>query len=356
MKKVVAIILAALFVLSFATVALAADGQGDASVVYESGFAQSAASEYTQDSAAYKQAANALAGYTQSAASANLGFTSPTDGGTYYIDGDKIPLSLNVNGAALSGKTLVAFVVDSNGSLMQAFSSLSRSSMSQYTSSPLTQNWYPSWIADSYGPAYKPGAYTLYACATDSTGAVVYEAATATVSLKQAPTVVHAQQPDLNMSKGAKLKLKATVWPENAYSKKVTYKSDKPKIVSVNASTGALVAKGTGSATITLTAANGVTGKVWVYVTANKYSTSTLKIINAKKKVIKSLTMKVGEMQYVGGQMYILTSNNLMAWSSKNPGIVKAYPDGALVAQKPGSATIVLKCAGKTATLKVKVK
>jgi len=71
----------------------------------------------------------------------------------------------------------------------------------------------------------------------------------------------------LTLVEGASETLSATVVPEDAEDKTVTFTSDKPEIATVTPKQGTVKAVKAGSATITATTVNGVTAKATVTVT-----------------------------------------------------------------------------------------
>lgn len=72
----------------------------------------------------------------------------------------------------------------------------------------------------------------------------------------------------LTLVEGASETLTATVVPEDAEDKSVTFTSDKPEIATVTPKQGTVKAVKAGSATITATTVNGVTATATVTVTA----------------------------------------------------------------------------------------
>ena len=85
------------------------------------------------------------------------------------------------------------------------------------------------------------------------------------------PTSVTATEKEVNMKSGTTHQLSATVKPDNARSKVLTYTSSNPAVASVS-DTGLVTALGAGTTTVTLTTINGLTDTVIVNVTNVKYT------------------------------------------------------------------------------------
>ena len=147
--------------------------------------------------------------------------------------------------------------------------------------------------------------------------------------------------------------LTATVAPDNATNKKVTWKSDKPEIATVDAN-GKVTAVKVGEATITVTTEDG--GK-----------TATCKVtVEAATIAVTGVTLNKTELtlEVDGSETLTATvapddaTNKEVTWSSDKPEIVTVDATGKVTGVAIGEATITVTTedGGKTATCKVAVK
>ena len=97
--------------------------------------------------------------------------------------------------------------------------------------------------------ASKPGTCTI----TAKSGKKTF---TCKVTVKQGVTKIKLNKTNLKLKEGKEFALKATVTPDNAANKKITWSSDNKNVATVN-SKGVIKAVGSGSAEITATAADG---------------------------------------------------------------------------------------------------
>lgn len=184
--------------------------------------------------------------------------------------------------------------------------------------------------------------------------------ATCTVNVKAKTTSVAVKSVSLNVKKltmGVKesYTLKATVNPGNASNKKVTWKSDKPKIVSVK--NGKITAKKTGKAKITVTSSANKNAKKTITITVKKAPDKKAKVTLNKKsvklKVKKTFQIKPKVSSKYGSATFKYTIDK------KGKKAVKVDKNGKVTAKKKGTATITVKTyngKGKSAKLKVTVK
>ena len=151
--------------------------------------------------------------------------------------------------------------------------------------------------------------------------------------------------------------LKATVNPSGVKNKKVTWKSDKPKIVSVK--NGKLKALKTGKAKITVTSAADKTKKKTITVTVKKAPVKNTKVTLNKKNVTLKLKGKSKTFQIkpkVASKYGSATFKYTI--DKKGKKAVKVDKNGKVTAKKKGKAVITVKTYnGKAkAVLKVTVK
>ncbi len=161
----------------------------------------------------------------------------------------------------------------------------------------------------------------------------------------------------LTMGVKEKYTLKATVKPAGVKNKKVTWKSDNTKVVTVK--NGKLTAKKAGKAKITVTSAADKTKKKTITVTVKKAPDKKAKVTLNKKKVTLKLKGKSKTFQIkpkvsskYGSASFKYTIDK------KGKKAVKVDANGKVTAKKKGKATITVKTYnGKAkAVLKVTVK
>ncbi len=143
--------------------------------------------------------------------------------------------------------------------------------------------------------------------------------------------------------------LKATVIPNNATNKKVTWKSSDESVATVN-SNGVVTAKGVGTATITVTTEDGnKTKTATVTVKAPPQATS----VSLNKT---SLTLTEGNSETLKAKVLPNDAiNKNVTWKSSDTGVA-TVTNGKVTAVKPGTATITVTTSnGKTATCSVTV-
>ncbi len=195
-------------------------------------------------------------------------------------------------------------------------------------------------------------AGTAVITATANTGKVT---AACTVTVTAAPSVVAVKSVTANMAskvlkKGKKVTLKATVLPSNATNKRVTWKSSKPKVASVN-SKGVVTAKKNGTATITASA-GGKKATIKIYVgsaiAVSKVAFSKTKAtVKVKKSITLKATVRPAKAKYKG-----------VTFTSSNAKVAKVNKNGKVTGVKAGKATITVttKEGGKKARCIVTVK
>ena len=159
-----------------------------------------------------------------------------------------------------------------------------------------------------------------------------FEVKTNTVSV----TDVTLDNPALTLEIGTSSKLTATVTPENATNKAVTWSSDTPEVVSVDQE-GKVTAKAVGKAVITVKTKDGgktATGTVMVNsvpvtnVTLDKSMLSL--VIGTSGKLIATVTPENA-------------TNKAVTWSSDTPEIASVDQEGKVTAKAVGKAVITAK-------------
>lgn len=175
------------------------------------------------------------------------------------------------------------------------------------------------------------------------------EAPTATPSAEPTTVAVTDVKPNvtkITLGAGETFKIIAEVTPANATDKVLTYQTSKSSVATVK--NGKIKAKKKGSATITVTAANGTK------------ATIVVKVKNKPKKVAlkaKSKTLKKGSTVTLKAKLPKGTASYKMTWSSNNKKVATVTKNGQVKALKKGKAKITVKTFnGKKATCIIKVK
>ena len=164
------------------------------------------------------------------------------------------------------------------------------------------------------------------------------------------PRIVSLYKEKATLSTGGSIQLTASIIPENAEDKSVTWKSSNTAVATVK--DGLVKAIKTGKATIIVTTANGKTDTCVVTVTAKKIlpkkvslSKTTATLIVGDKIALKATITPTG------------ATGQKLTWKSSNKNIVTVTSSGTVKAKKAGKATITAFTAnGKKATCKVTVK
>lgn len=185
--------------------------------------------------------------------------------------------------------------------------------------------------------ALKNGTSTITAKAGTKT-------AYCTVTVTTDPTSVNLSQTSLTLPKGNSQILNATVLPESASNKAVTWRSSRSSVVAVD-NNGKVTARAKGTATITVTTANGKTRTCNVTVAEVK--------LNATKTTLqvgKSTTSLKIDSKYP-------SSDRVKSWNSSNKSVASVNSSsGRITAKKTGTATITVTMrSGATASCKVTV-
>ena len=166
-------------------------------------------------------------------------------------------------------------------------------------------------------------------------------------------TEVTLDRAELTLTEGETETLTATVRPDNADNRKVTWSSDKTEIATVDGA-GKVTAVKPGEAVVTVTTEDG--GK-----------TATCRVtVKAKAVGVTDVTLDRTELTLTEGETETLTAtvrpdnadNRKVTWSSDKTEIATVDGDGKVTAVKAGEAvvTVTTEDGGKTATCKVTVK
>ncbi len=198
--------------------------------------------------------------------------------------------------------------------------------------------------------AVKEGAATITVTTED--GEKKAECKVTVTAAKVPVTGVTLDREELTLAVGATETLVATVAPDNATDKTVTWKSGKESVATVDQK-GKVTAVGQGTTTITVTTKDGEK-EAYCKVT-----------VTAAKVPVTGVTLDQEELTLAAGESETLTAtvapdnatNKELAWKSSDQGIAKVDGKGKVTAVKEGTATITVttKDGNKTATCKVTV-
>ena len=195
----------------------------------------------------------------------------------------------------------------------------------------------------------KPGTATVTATAEGKSGTCAVTVKAKAVNV----TEVTLDKTELTLTEGGTETLTATVRPDNADNRKVTWSSDKTEIATVDGD-GRVTAVKAGEAVITVTTEDG--GK-----------TASCKVtVKAKAVGVTEVTLDRAELTLTEGETETLTAtvrpdnadNKKVKWSSDKTDVATVDGTGKVTAVKAGEAviTVTTEDGGKTATCKVTVK
>ncbi len=141
---------------------------------------------------------------------------------------------------------------------------------------------------------------------------------------------------DIHLRKLEKTTLTATITPDDATDKTITWSSNAPTIAEVNSSTGEVTAKAKGTAVITATTSNGKTDTCTIIVDP----------INVEYIEISNLTLTIKDNIIIGDKKLSVTyypdnaDNKGVTWKSSDESVVEVRDDGTLVPKKAGTAIV----------------
>ncbi len=198
--------------------------------------------------------------------------------------------------------------------------------------------------------AGKPGKATITVKTNDggktATCSITVEAATVAV------TGVSLDKTELSLTEGGSATLKATVTPEDATDKTVSWKSSDSAVATVDES-GKVTAVKAGSATITVTTKDG-----------SKTATCKVTVV-AGTVAVTGVSLDKTSLDLYPGEYAILNAtvtpedatDKTVSWKSSDSAVATVDENGKVTAVKAGSATITVTTTdgGKTVTCKVTV-
>jgi len=203
-------------------------------------------------------------------------------------------------------------------------------------------------VAEGKVTALKPGKATITVKTDDGGKTATCEV---TVNAKVYPVEsVSLDRTSAELTEGDEITLAATVKPDNATNKGVSWKSSDPSVASV--SEGKVTALKPGKATITVKTDDG--GR-----------TATCEVtVNAKVYPVESVSLDRTSAELTEGDEITLAAtvnpdnatNKGVSWKSSDPSVA-SVSEGKVTALKPGKATITVKTddGGRTATCEVTV-
>ena len=167
------------------------------------------------------------------------------------------------------------------------------------------------------------------------------------------PTGVTLNKTELSLTVGSSEQLTATVAPAEADNKSVTWTSSNPAVATVDAS-GNVTAVGTGTATITVTTADGGRTATCIITVIPQAIYVTGIMLNKT-----STTLTVGDAERLTATVAPSdATDKAVTWASSNTAVATVDASGNVTAVSAGSATITVTTAdgGKTATCTVTVR
>ena len=186
--------------------------------------------------------------------------------------------------------------------------------------------------------AVKEGTATITVKATDGSNALAQCIITviAPVVLVESIALNVTEQ---TLTEGETLALTASVTPENATNKTLTWTSSNESVATVDAN-GLVTAVKEGTATITVKATDG-----------SEVSASCVVTVKAPVVLVEGIALNVTEQTLTEGETLALTAtvtpenvtNKALAWTSSNESVATVDANGNVTAVKEGTATITVK-------------
>ncbi len=220
-------------------------------------------------------------------------------------------------------------------------------SSATYKTVTWTSSNYDVATVDKNGKITAKGVGYAVITATTTQGS---KTATCNVSVVKPVTGVSISKSSLRIEVGDKVTLKATIKPSDASNQTVSWKSSDSKVASVSSS-GKVTAKKLGTATITVTTADGSFKKTCKVEVVKKVTGVELDKSSATIYLGKTLTLKA-TVSPSGA------TNSAVTFSSSDKNIATVSSSGVVTPVAPGTATITVKTADGdfTDTCKITVK
>ena len=178
--------------------------------------------------------------------------------------------------------------------------------------------------------------------------------ATCTVTVKFPATsvkinTVSASSKTIYVVKGKSYTLSATMGPAKT-TDRVTWSSNKKSVATVNASTGKVIAKKKGTATITCKTTSGKKAKIKVVVVAKEVKATKIKLPSSK-------SVKKGKSIKLTATVTKSSSTDTLSWSTSKKAVAIVDRYGNVTGKKKGTCYITVRTSsGKTAKCKITVK
>ena len=185
--------------------------------------------------------------------------------------------------------------------------------------------------------ALKEGKATITVKSKDG-----YKSSSLELTVNKKPSIIHVEsisldETELNMLTGDKATLSATVLPDNAKNKSVTWSSSDESVATVN-NRGRVTAAGAGTATITATSVEG-----------GLTATCTINVTQKNVPVV-GVSLNADEVEInVGGTSSLVATvlpvnatNKGVSWNSTDPNVATVSDDGFVTAISAGETIITV--------------
>ncbi len=209
--------------------------------------------------------------------------------------------------------------------------------------------------------AVSEGEATITAKAGDQTATCTVTVTAKTVAVESVTiTGTGVENKKATMTAGGTLQLTATVLPEGATEKEVTWSVDETNsgVVTLNDTTGnevTVTAVKAGTATITATAKDGSSASDSITVTVNPVEVASVSITKDGTVTSYETLNKDATLQLTATVEPDNATNSDVTWSSNNTGVATVDKNGLVTAVGGGTATITATAGGKEATCEIKV-
>lgn len=170
-----------------------------------------------------------------------------------------------------------------------------------------------------------------------------------TVTVQSSVTSVTVAPATLTLKTGATQKLSATVSPSDVPDKTLVWSSSNTSVATVDAS-GKVTAKAAGTASITATAVNGVSGSCALTVENPTVYPASITVTPATATVTEGDVIKLSAKVLPED-----TTDKTVTWSTSSPSTASVAQDGTVTALKPGTVTITASIANLSSTCKITI-
>jgi len=177
-----------------------------------------------------------------------------------------------------------------------------------------------------------PGIATITATTTDGSNL----SATCNVTVVRLVRSISLNENSLSLTVDQTAQLSATVYPSNATNKSVTWKSSNTNVATVS-NNGLVIAKASGTATITATTTDGSNLSASCAVTVSSVPVTSISLNSVSVILDLSNTYTY---QLVPTIIPSNATNKTVTWKSSNSAVATVSSTGLVTAKAPGSATI----------------